>query len=228
MSEPDWTNVKSVRAWLEKRYPIANKDTGSPFFLYLKDELHKGNKIRGRENHLSRHEFMRWVWEANMTEDGPRGFHYSGNDKRTPYYPEYVDDQSQSRSQSPAQCNNTIKHKLVHESSKPLKNRPSTKPQKKKLARKNKNAKQDVSAALGDGKASEKSITKGVKQIDKDALQRQKARIATLRPRKNCQRSETGTSRCPLRSFGSVKSNIFVCLDFFHPDKSRQLRARKG
>ena len=45
MSEPDWTEIEAVRAWLGERYHVANRETGSPFFQYLKDELAKGNKF---------------------------------------------------------------------------------------------------------------------------------------------------------------------------------------
>lgn len=106
MSESDWTDVKSVRAWLDKRYPVANNEMGSPFFQYLKDELVKGNKISGRETYLSFDELLRWLLDTQLT----RAFHYSVDAMRTPYYPEYIDQSSKSRSRSPTQSGDRTRH----------------------------------------------------------------------------------------------------------------------
>ena len=222
MSEPDWTDIKTVRAWLGKRYHVANRETGSPFFQYLKDELAKGNKTQGRETHLSRDEFLRWVWDTNTGSNGPHGFHYSMDAMRIPYYPEFIDEFSQSRSPSPAHGSNMARHGVSnasdghlpdHQSSKPPRNKATNKPRKRKLGRKSKSAIQTVSTSLDDEKCAKHSrikaplsasdskamgISKGVKRIDPEALRRQKARVSTLRPRINCKRGKTGRSCCPL------------------------------
>lgn len=223
MSEPDWTDVKAVRAWLGKRYHVANRETGSPFFQYLKDELAKGNKIQGRETHLSRAEFLRWVWDTNTGPNGPRGFHYSMDAMRIPYYPEFIDESSLSRSPSPAHGGNMTRRGESnasdghlpdhHQSSNPPRNKATNKPRKRKLGRKSKSAKQTVSTSLDDEKCAKQSrvkaplsasdskamgISKGVKRIDAEALRRQKARVSTLRSRVNCKRGKTGRSCFPL------------------------------
>ncbi|CAD6577670.1 MAG: hypothetical protein ASARMPRED_008361 [Alectoria sarmentosa] len=225
MSELDWTDIKVVRAWLGKRYHVANRETGSPFFQYLKDELAKGNKTQGRETHLSRDEFLRWVWDTNTGSDGPRGFHYSMDAMRIPYYPEFIDELSQSRSPSPAHggtmtgrgVSNASDAHLPdhhHQSSNSSRNKATNKPRKKKLGRKSKGAKKTASTSLDDGTCAKQSriraplsasnstamgISKGVKRIDPEALRRQEARVGTLRPRINCKRGKT---------------------DFFHPDQT--------
>lgn len=215
MSEPDWTDIKAVRAWLGRRYHVANKETGSPFFQYLKDELAKGNKTQGRETHFSRDEFLRWVWDTNTGPNGPRGFHYSMDAMRIPYYPEFIDELSQSRSPSPAHGGNMTRRGVSnasdghlpdhHQSSKPPRNKATNKPRKRKLGRKSKSAKQTVSTSLDDEKCAKQSrnkvplsasdskamgISKGVKRIDPEAIRRQKARVSTLRPTINCKRGQ--------------------------------------
>ncbi len=217
MSEPDWTDVKSVRAWLDKRYLVANNETGSPFFQYLKDELVKGIKIRGRETYLSRDELLRWLLETQPTS----AFHYSVDAMWTPYYPEYIDQSSQSRSQSPTQSGDRTRHEAsnfsnsnipAERNSKRQKKRATTIPQKTVPARRSKSAKQMVFTSLGDGNTKQSrskallsagnskpgGTTKGVKQIDPEALRKQKARVSTLRSRSSCKRGKTGKNCCPL------------------------------
>ena len=87
MSEVDWADVKAVRVWLEARYPVTARHHGSPFFQYLKDELAKGNKIRGRERRLCGNELLRWIGETY----GDNAFCYPAESMKTPYYPEYDD-----------------------------------------------------------------------------------------------------------------------------------------
>ena len=217
MSEPDWKDVKSVRAWLDKRYLVANDEMGSPFFQYLKDELVKGNKIRGRETYLSRDELLRWLLDTQPT----RAFHYSVDAMRTPYYPEYIDQSSKSRSQSPTHSGDRTRHEASNLSngnipaekhSKQPKKRATIIPQKTKPARRSKSAKQIVLTSLGDGINTNQSrskallsvgnskaagTTKGVKQIDPEALRKQKARVGTLRRRSSCKRGKTGKNCCP-------------------------------
>lgn len=212
MSEPNWTDVKSVRAWLDKRYLVANNETGSPFFQYLKDELVKSNKIRGRETYLSRYELLRWLLDTQPT----RAFHYSVDAMRTPYYPEYIDPSLQSRSQSPTQSGDRTRHEssnlsnrniTAERSSEQPKKRATTIPQKTKPARRSKSAKQTVLTSLGDrinkkqsrskallcaGNSKAAGTSKGVKQIDPEALRKQKSRVSTLRPRSSCRRGKTG------------------------------------
>ena len=218
MSEPDWTDVKSARDWLETRYLVANNEMGSPFFQYLKDELGKGNKIRGRETYLSRHEFLKWLLDTQ----GDRAFHYSVDALRTPYYPEYIDQSSQSRSQSPSQSGDTTRHEAstlsntnipVERNSKQPEKGETNVPLKTKPARRSKSAKQKVLTSLGDGKNTKQSrskalisagnskaagTAKGVKQIDPEPLRKQNACVRTLRPRSSCKRGKTGKHCCPL------------------------------
>ncbi len=90
IAEPDWSNIHAVRIWLESRYPIGNGQILSPFYQYLKDEQAKGNKIRGRETHLSRGpggEFSKWVFENT---EGDNAFYYPESSMRVTYYPEYA------------------------------------------------------------------------------------------------------------------------------------------
>lgn len=47
MSEPDWTDIKAVRAWLAKRYHVANQETGSPFFQIPERRAGKGEQNSG-------------------------------------------------------------------------------------------------------------------------------------------------------------------------------------
>lgn len=218
MSELDWTDVKSVRAWLDKRYLVGNHEIGSPFFQYLKDELVQGNKIRGRETYLSTHELFRWLLDTQPT----RGFHYSAGAMRTPYYPEYIDQSSSSRSQSPSQSSDGTRHEASNTSnrnipternSKKPKKRATTVPQKAKPARRSKSAIQMALASLGDGTNTKQSrskallsagdskpagTTKGGKRFDPETLRKQKARVSTLRPRSSCKRGDTGKNCRPL------------------------------
>lgn len=85
MSEPDWTDVNSARRWLEQRYPIDNRERGSPFYRYLKDERAMGRKIEGREEYLCKDELVRWWIET------PPGLEYiyRAQDPYPRYYPEY-------------------------------------------------------------------------------------------------------------------------------------------
>ena len=217
MSEPNWTDVKSVRAWLDKRYVVANNEMGSPFLQYLKDELVKGNKIRGRETYLSRDELLRWLLDTQPT----RAFHYSADAMRTPYYPEYIDQSSKPRSQNPPQSGDRTRHEAsnlsngkvqAERNSKQPKRRATKFSQKTKPARRSKSAKQTVLTSLGDGTNTKQSrskallsagnskaagTTKGVKQINPEALRKQKARVNSLRPRSSCKRGQTGKSCCP-------------------------------
>ena len=67
--EPDWSNVDATKSWLESRYPDSNNRTGSPLYRYLKDELAKGHKLKGRETHLSTEsggEFFKFVFEKSQ------------------------------------------------------------------------------------------------------------------------------------------------------------------
>ena len=214
MSDPDWTDVKSVRAWLDKRYVAGNNGIGSPFYQYPKDELVQGHKIRGRETYLSRHELLRWLLDTQPN----RAFYYSPDTVRTPYYPEYIDQSSQSRSRSPAQSSDGTRHEASTLSnrnipgkrkSKKPKKRATAIPQKTKPARKSKSAKQMVSITLDDGIKTQESRSKAllstgnvnaanrVERIAQKALRKQKARVSTLRPRSSCKRGETGKNRCP-------------------------------
>lgn len=194
---------------------------GSPFFQYLKDELVKGNKIRGRETYLSRDELLRWLLDTQPT----RAFHYSADAMRTPYYPEYIDQSSQFRSQSPTHSGDRTRHEASNLSNrkrnfKQPKKRATTIPQKTKPARRSKSAKQMVLTSLGDGTNTKQSgskaplsagnskaagITKGVKRIDPEPLRKQKARASTLRSRSSCKRGKT---------------------DFFHPDNNNPRRQK--
>lgn len=97
MSTPDWEDVASVRAWLEKRYSVAVPRNGSSFFQYLKDESTNGNKIRGRESRLSRAELARWLSEMQ----GDNAFFYGPITENDIYYPEYSHYHSKYRAQSP-------------------------------------------------------------------------------------------------------------------------------
>lgn len=232
MSEPDWTDVKSVRAWLGKRYLVANTEAGSPFFQYLKDELANGNKIKGRETHLSRDEFLRWLLDTQ----GTRAFHYSIDAMRTPYYPEYVDPSlSESRSQSPvAQPGDGIGHQGPgpspgtvpdHETSEEVRSRVIPTPPKSKPACKSESIEQPVLTA-SDDKMSRKrsrtkaplraSVTESAKWTESEALRRQEERARTLRPRRKCKHGKTGKGKCcPLRQ---VDMSDFQCdLDIYHP-----------
>ena len=95
MTEPDWTDVLAVRAWLDKKYPVANMQIGSPFFQYLKDEKAKGKSLRNRELRLSAGsggEFFRWIAENYENES----FHYSTGLMLDQYYPEYFEPLSES------------------------------------------------------------------------------------------------------------------------------------
>ena len=100
MTEPDWTDVSAVRAWLDDRYPKSKNETHSPFFQYLRDEKAKGNKINGRETHLSRQrggELRKWVWE----EAEHSVFYHPERSMKVTYYPEYVDELSPLSSPEP-------------------------------------------------------------------------------------------------------------------------------
>ena len=93
MTGLDWTDVEAVRAWLDKKYPNSNREIGSPFFQYLKDEKAKGHKINGRERHLSSRrggELRKWIWE----ESEHSVFYYP--EMKVTYYPEYADPESPS------------------------------------------------------------------------------------------------------------------------------------
>lgn len=109
MSDIDWADVKAVRGWLEARYSIANRQRGSPFFQYLKDELAKGNKIRGRERHFCGDELLRWIGDTQ----GDRAFHYAAGSMRTEYYPEY-DGRAISKSSLDSHPNQQVSSKLPH------------------------------------------------------------------------------------------------------------------
>jgi len=99
--EPNWKDVAAVRAWLENRYPVANSQTGSPFLQYLIDEQAKGNKIRGRETHLSLGrggELMKWL--RCFSEHSQ--FWYGLDSMRVTYYPEFADEVEGESEESPA------------------------------------------------------------------------------------------------------------------------------
>lgn len=220
MSELDWTNVKVVRAWLDKRYLVGNHEIGSPFFQYLKDELVQGKKIRGRETYLTTHELMRWLVDTQPN----RAFHYSVDTIRTPYYPEYNNQSSQSRSQSPTQSSDRTRNEasnlsnrnnLPKRNSKKPKTRATTIPQKSKPRRKSKSAKKMVLSSLGDETKTKQSEnvallsagnSKAVRKVDPKALRKQKERVRTLRPRSSCKRGETGKIAA---HFFSNMSNVY-------------------
>ena len=88
MMEPDLSNVDAARSWLGSRYPNSNYQTGSPLYQYLKDELAKGHKLKGRETHLSlggRGGFLKWIAENS----GGNAVCYPT--MRVTIYPEFVD-----------------------------------------------------------------------------------------------------------------------------------------
>ena len=90
MAEPNWTDVSAVRAWLDDRYPNSNDETRSPFFQYLRDEKAKGNKINGREKHLSHQRGGElWNWVSDEAEHSV--FYYPERSMKATYYPEYVE-----------------------------------------------------------------------------------------------------------------------------------------
>jgi len=179
-----------------------------PFFQYLKDEQAKGNKIRGREKHLSwgpGGEFRRWVWDNNEST----AIRYSADSMRSTYYPEYLDQLSQSSSQSPTYGEDTTRHKASdppsghrtdHANSKQIKKRPKAKPQKPKPMRQSKTAKfvgPAPAAPTTTKKTTRKALPsaskeKAVNQIDPKLLRLHKLRISTLRPGRDRKHRRTG------------------------------------
>lgn len=221
MTDPDWADVKSVRAWLEKRYPVANNEMGSPFFQYLRDEFVKGSAIKGRERHFSKSELLKWLEDMDITH----AFHYPASGMRITYYPEYIHQSSESRSQSPTQNGDSsrddqlklsIEHHSDHANSRRPSNQATTKPRKRKPARKSKIAKTNNTVHLSDNlsdkvitkksgskklprtrKPKAASSTKGMRrQISPGTQKEYDARVSTLRDRKNCTRGKTG-GKCP-------------------------------
>ncbi len=214
MAEPDWTNVGAVRAWLEKRYTVTDRRDGSPLFQYLKDELGKGNKIKGRERHLSGAEFLRWLGETQ----GTNAFYYRMGEKQVTYYPEYIDETSPESSLSPTDDGNWSDpgasklpegHNADHELPKQPMMQAKSKPQKSKSAQPRKSTKAKNSTSLTGNAASRPARTKalpreskpnathkakGVRKNNSEALQKQRVGASTrkLRPKRNSKRASTG------------------------------------
>ncbi len=217
MTEPNWRDIDVVRDWLGSRYPVANGRTGSPLFQYLQDEQAKGNKIAGLETRLSwgpGGEFRKWVWENS--EDSV--FHYSADAMQTPYYPEYVDQVSISRSQTPTHDEDTTIHKSSdlpsglpkdHANCKRSKKRAQQKPQTTKPVRKSKNAKSSPAESTTTKKSRRKTLPRAsrpqaAKQMDSKISRLQEERISTLRPGRNRKHRKTGRTDCtPLRAIVS-------------------------
>lgn len=222
MTEPNWTDIDVVRDWLGSRYPIANGRTGSPLFQYLQDEQAKGNKIRGLETHLSGGpggEFRKWVWDCSESSV----FHYSADAMRATYYPEYVDQQSESRSQTPTYNEDITRHqasdfpnglKTDDANCERSKKRAKHKPRITKPVRKSKNAKASCAAPADPSTTKQSrrkklpgaSKAKTVKQIDTKSSRLQEERIITLRPRRNRKHPKTGRTDCT--SLRRTASNV--------------------
>ena len=156
--EPDWSNVDAVREWLGSRYPNSDNQTGSPMWRYLKNELAKGHKLRGRETHLSKGfggEFLKWIHDHS----GGNAVYYP--DIGVTYYPEFKDPSSSDE-------DNNLKPK---------------RPEKREKAKKkkgNKGLNHPHSAPnLAQSRRTKPPTT------DRERIQIQKERIRTLRPRRN-------------------------------------------
>ena len=156
--EPDWSNVDIVREWLGSRYPNSDNQTGSPMYRYLKDELAKGHKLRGRETHLSKGgggEFLKWIHEHS----GGNAVYYP--DIGVTYYPEFKDPPTSDE-------DNYLKPK---------------RPEKREKAKKKKGNKRlhhpHSAPNLAQSRRTKPPTT------DRELMRIQKERLRTLRPRRN-------------------------------------------
>jgi len=173
MAGPDWADTDAARAWLGKRYPVANARTGSPLLQYLKDEQAKGNKTKECELHLSTGpggEFRKWLSE--IKDDS--FIRYTANDMRSVYYPDFVDPVSP--------CSSHEKDNLRGEASDSSRNLafgpPAVNPSDADL--------------IGQWKSRQKT-TKRVRQpVKAEGKQMQKDWLRTLRPRRDRKPRKTG------------------------------------
>lgn len=205
MSDIDWADVKAVRGWLEARYPVANRQHGSPFFQYLKDELAKGNKIRGRERHFCGDELLRWIGETQ----GDRAFHYAAGSMRTEYYPEYNERATSNRSLD-SDPNQQVSSKLpngsttIHSPSQQSERPAVSMPRKTKPVRKRNGAKVDCSNNKSGTKSPRRKPTtsankskaaskpKGLRNFDSGGLRDPGLWASRLRSSGSHKRSKTG------------------------------------
>lgn len=211
MAEPDWTDVDAVRDWLGSRYPNANSQTGSPFLQYLKDERTKGNKIRGREKHLSRGrggEFIKWL--GHFSEG--TFLRNSADNLRVTYYPEYIDPLSPSTSPSPDRIN-ARRGSEIRASPSTLERDPSTSRRSGKQANPKPSRKKPASKGNGAGPSDPRpedailikqpevetlpstSRRKARKRADTNMVVLHRQRMITLRPRRERKRPRTGRIR---------------------------------
>ena len=203
MSEIDWTDVKAVRDWLEVRYPATPREHGSPFFQYLKDELAKGNKIRGRERHLSGNELLRWIGETQ--ED--RAFYYPAGSMKTVYYPEYNSKANRGHDRDPnEQALPTLPNESARNQSPPQQSEhpEASTPHKRKAAHKSNGAKSDSlhnkSAAKSrrakipsrTSKSTGVSRPKGLRSLDSEGSRDPTPWTSRLRSPGSQKRSKTG------------------------------------
>jgi len=205
MAEPDWTDVDAVRYWLGSRYPNANSQTGSPFLQYLKDEQTKGNKLKGREKHLSRGrggEFLKWLCDFS----GDSFTRSAAGNMRVTYYPEYVDPWSPSSSRSPDrdQDGRGSESRAFHSTIKrePSKSRQSGKQANSKTSRKEPVSKGKQAGPSdprpGDPKQPEVETLPSTnkrrarKRVDTNMLLLRRQRMITLRPWRERKRPKTG------------------------------------
>lgn len=160
--EPDWSNVDAVRDWLGSRYPNSNNQSGSPMYRYLKDEMAKGHKPKGRETHLSRGargEFSKWIFENS----GENAVCYPA--MRVTYYAEFVDppapDTDEDDSSKPEQSEKRVRSEKAKKKSRRGLSHPQSAPD------------------LTQRRRRKPSTT------DKELMRIQKERLRTLRPRRN-------------------------------------------
>ena len=211
MGEPDWQDKAAVRRWLEERYPVANIETGSPFFQYLIDEQSAGKSVRWGEVHLSPGvggEFRRWRY----THRKQSSWRYQGADfMRTTYYddPEYFDEKEKAiRQWNPpviepiegAKNSKTAeKMRRAQQAAKDPGQKSKGRPKTRKLSQGEKSPRPEIKERPRTRNPKTKQRESG-QLIDKETSESQKDRLKTLRPRRNYRRSKTG--RC-----GSLRSD---------------------
>ena len=211
MEKPDWTDKAAVRVWLEKRYPVANIETGSPFYQYLIDEQSAGRDVRWGEVHLSPGvggEFRRWRY----THRKQSSWRYQGTDfMRMTYYDdlEYIDEKEMAIREwnppvvEPVMGARTSKmaeklRRAQEASNDPGKNNGGG-PIGRKLTQKAGKSSR-LRSLSGTLKSNERPKTRSTyykrresgRLMNKETSKLQKERLKTLRPRRNCQRSKTG------------------------------------
>ena len=194
MAEPDWDDKTAVRDWLEQRYPVANKQTGSPFLQYLLDEQRKGNAIEGRERHLApgyRGEFLKWVFKYN----GNRTMRYQGRDYMwLTYYDEseYYDERSDSEPETLKPSNTPAVKRRATPKLTSNNKITSKKPTKKTLVSPQPEPLSEKSGTAKVTKFPLKRQRKPKSPAYKEDSRTQKERLGSLRPRRNCLRPRTG------------------------------------